>query len=373
MATVSASPAAIFRSLKKEQRTLLFDEVDTIFGKNRKDDGSEDLRALLNAGHRRGATIPRCVGPKHDVTDFPVFAAVALAGLGDLPDTVMSRSIPIRMRRRLASENVDPFRRRLELPVATALRNQLIEWCAEVSEDLDGAWPDMPEGVTDRAADVWEPLFAIADLARGHWPEKARTACTVLVKVVESRESSLGIKLLSDIRHVFAKADSEQMSSSDLLDSLNKLEESPWADLRGKPLNARGLAYRLHQYGVRPHQFRTGEARTIKIRGYSINGSDGDGGGLGDAFSRYLAPISIDESAISGTAGTTGTEHVSPSHFGPQNGVIAGTSTSAGFPFEAMTRDVPDVPVVPIRRGPEFKDESGSVESFDLDALLEGT
>ncbi len=383
MPSVSASPAAIFRSLANGQRTLLFDEVDTIFGTNRKDDGSEELRALLNAGHRRGATIPRCVGPMHAVADFPVFAAVALAGLGDLPDTVMSRSIPIRMRRRLASESVEPFRRRLELPVGIVLRDRLASWCDQVSEALYEAWPEMPDGVTDRAADVWEPLLAIADLAGGHWPETARTACTVLVKVVESRESSLGIKLLSDIRQVFAKADAERMSSSDLLDSLNKLDESPWADLRGKPLNARGLASRLHKYGVRPHQFRTGEAREIKIRGYSINGSDGDGGGLGDAFSRYLATIAIEESATGGTAGTAGTEHVRPSRFAPQSGVSAGTSESAVSPVEAMTWVVPLVPEVPDKRRPESKDESGSVsfpdgennrtfEQFDLDALLEG-
>jgi hypothetical protein len=85
---LSASPAAVFRTLENEQTTLLMDEVDAIFSRRRgADDGAEDLRALLNAGHRKGATIPRCVGPRHEVRKFPVYAAVALAGLGDLPDT----------------------------------------------------------------------------------------------------------------------------------------------------------------------------------------------------------------------------------------------------------------------------------------------
>ena len=45
-----------------------------------------------NSGHRRGATIPRCVGKMQSVVEFPVFAATALAGLGDLPDTLMSQA-----------------------------------------------------------------------------------------------------------------------------------------------------------------------------------------------------------------------------------------------------------------------------------------
>lgn len=37
-----------------------------------------------------------------------------------------------------------------------------------------GLTPVMP--VEDRAADTWEPLVAVADLAGGAWPEAARAA-----------------------------------------------------------------------------------------------------------------------------------------------------------------------------------------------------
>ena len=101
---LNVSSAAVFRTLSQKQVTLLFDEVDAIWSKRGKDDNHEDLRALLNAGYKKGATIPRCVGPKHEVTNFPVFGAVALAGLGDLPDTIMSRAVIVRMRRRAPTE-----------------------------------------------------------------------------------------------------------------------------------------------------------------------------------------------------------------------------------------------------------------------------
>ncbi len=186
-----------------------------------------------------------------------MFAAAALAGLGDLPDTLMTRSVIIRMRRRLPSEKVEPFRRRLHEPEGSELNAMLADWCDRVSDQVAAAWPDMPDGVSDRPADVWEPLLSIADAAGGHWPDAARDACKELVKVGQSREASLGVKLLADLRFVFGDADS--LWTKTILTALHKIKESPWGDLRGKPLDARGLAWRLGLYGVHSKKVRIGD------------------------------------------------------------------------------------------------------------------
>ena len=78
MLVLSPSVAAIFRSLANEQITLLFDETDAIFNNRGSDGNNEDLRSLINSGYKKGATIPRCVGPRHVVESFKVFAATAL-------------------------------------------------------------------------------------------------------------------------------------------------------------------------------------------------------------------------------------------------------------------------------------------------------
>jgi hypothetical protein len=274
---LSASPAAIFRTLEAEQATLLMDEVDAIFGRRRgADDGAEDLRALLNAGHRKGATIPRCVGPRHDVAKFPVYAAVALAGLGDLPDTLMTRSVIVRMRRRGPGETIQPFRRRLHVGEGEALRVQLAEWAVSVADDIEIAWPTMPDGIEDRPADVWEPLLAIADAAGGNWPRRAREACVELCKVAVSREASLGIRLLTDLRHVFG--DWDALATETILERLRDLDEAPWGDLHGKPLDARGLARRLRQYEV--------TSIKVKVDGRALKGYRREH--LWDAWQRYL-------------------------------------------------------------------------------------
>jgi Protein of unknown function (DUF3631) len=277
--TFSATPASIFRSLKKRQRTILFDEADTIFRRGVKTDGSEDLRALLNAGHRRGAKIPRCIGPTYEVEEFPVFAAVVLSGLGDLPETLMSRSIVIRMRRRLESEKVDEFRSAEVAPVGADLQERLARWC-ELAEDRVGeSRPKLPPGVADRQADVWEPLIAIADVAGGHWPEAARRACLELVRASASQGASLRLKLLEDIRGVWRDAEAT-LTTKELLRRLVELEESPWANLRNRELDARGLADRLRPLGVTSRKIKFGE---MSLRGYRR--SD-----FVEAFERYLPP-----------------------------------------------------------------------------------
>src|SRR4026207_1852902 len=58
---VNVSPAYLFRKVADENGapTLLFDEIDTVFGPRAKD--NEEIRGLLNAGHRKGAVAGRCV------------------------------------------------------------------------------------------------------------------------------------------------------------------------------------------------------------------------------------------------------------------------------------------------------------------------
>lgn len=95
MMTANMSASALFRSLNSDEgtATLLFDEVDTIFGAKTKDN-NEDLRGLINSGHRRGVMTRRArpAGVKVVIDEFESFAAVAMAGIGDLPDTILNRS-----------------------------------------------------------------------------------------------------------------------------------------------------------------------------------------------------------------------------------------------------------------------------------------
>jgi hypothetical protein len=98
---VNVSPAYLFRKVASEagRPIILYDEVDTVFEPKAKD--NEEICGLLNAGHRRGAVAGRCVvrGKLVETEELPAYCAVALAGIGDLPDTILTRSVIVRMRR----------------------------------------------------------------------------------------------------------------------------------------------------------------------------------------------------------------------------------------------------------------------------------
>jgi hypothetical protein len=294
LAVMNATTAAIFRLLAEEQATVLFDEVDAIFGS--KAGNYEDLRALLNAGYRRGATVARVVGEgkKMRTERFQVFAATALAAIGDLPDTIESRAIIIPMRRRAPGEQVDPFRRRRVVQDVADVRARLTEWAATSTPSLTNAEPEMPEQLEDRAADIWEPLLAIADLAGAEWATRGRDAAIHVVKGRVADDASIGVRLLADIQTVFASHD--RMSSAALCIGLNAMAESGWAGWNAdKGINQRDLAKRLKGFGIGSKVLRLPDNTTP--RGYMR-------ADLSDAFARYLRvppPISGATRATSAT------------------------------------------------------------------------
>jgi hypothetical protein len=281
--TVSATPAALFRLVALGPITILFDEVDAIF--NPKNGGNnEDLRGLLNAGYKRSATIARCVGDTKNmkVERFPVYAPAALAGIaGALPSTITTRAITIHMRRRRPDEPVEPFRERQVTQDAKPLHDQLAAWIDATASQLADTVPDMPEGVIDRAAEIWEPLLAIADTAGDHWPTTARNACRHFTLDTSHHITSTGVRLLADLRDIFTHAGTHRMRTTDILPALHNLDEAPWADLDGKPLDPRRLARLLDRFNVKPALFKiNGEP----MKGYQTTGEHG----LADAWDRYL-------------------------------------------------------------------------------------
>ncbi|MFJ7421484.1 DUF3631 domain-containing protein [Streptomyces uncialis] len=308
--TVNASPNALFRLVEAPEGppTLLFDEIDTVFGPKAGD--NEPVRGFLNSGYRRGGKSLRCVGDGSNQTAawFSSFCAVAMAGLGSLPDTILTRSVIIRMRKRAPNEKVEPYRRRIHEQQGHALRDELAKWADTVRDQIAHAWPAMPDGVSDRPADVWEPLLAVADAAGGDWPERARAACVELIRAAtENDETSLGIRLLTDLRdHVFPGAD--RMPTAAILERLLGMDDAPWADLDGRPLTARLLSRMLSDYV-------TTDNKPIKPRSIRTNSGVPKGyyaADMTDAWSRYCPPPPTPPatSATSATPQVSATEPV---------------------------------------------------------------
>lgn len=303
--TLSTTTAALYRRLAAAEEagqpplTVLQDEADAIFGKTVTPQ-AEDLRALYNSGYRRGATVDRCEGDasRMRVREFPVWSPVALAGLaGRMPDTITSRGVTLHMRRRRPDQNVADFRERDAKVEAAPIVEILQQWADTKHDALSASRPPMPRGVTDRPAEIWEPLLAVANEAGGEWPARARAACTYFVVDAASDDEklSLGQRLLRDLRELLAREDVTAMWSSEIITKLCSDPESEWRDLWGKSLDQRRLAKELGRYGVKPKTVRIGLATS---RGYDTEGVNG----LGQAWVHWLAPDAADTSETANTS-----------------------------------------------------------------------
>jgi hypothetical protein len=280
MEAANISPPALFRALAGDvPSTLLFDEIDGTFGPKARE--NDDLRSLVNAGYRRGAKAYRCVGEgaKQKVEPFEVFGPKALAGIGKLPETIADRSIPIRLHRRSRSEPVERGRYRTIAAAAEPLRELLALWAGGAVGELRKAEPGLPDELDDRAQDGAEPLLAIADMAGGDWPQRARAALIELHSQKPDEGDSWGVQLLAGIRAAFG--DEERLSTEDVLDRLKVDPEAPWAGWNeGKGLSPRGLANLLRPYEIKSKQTRFGEETR---KGYLREQFE-------DAWQRYLPP-----------------------------------------------------------------------------------
>ncbi len=254
--TVNATIAAVVRSIGEDPPTLLVDEADTLWGTRKQADANEDLRGLLNAGHQRNRPMLRWDITTRSLDQLDTFAMALLAAIGELPDTIMDRAVVIRMRRRAPGEHVDPYRTRRDAPPLHELRQRLGAWTRTHLDELHRATPEMP--LEDRAADTWEPLVAIADLAGGDWPQRARDAAATMTgaEAQHEEDTSAGVRLLADLRAVFDAAGADALYTTSILDALHKLEDAPWADWYGHPLASKDLSKLLRPFDVRPKDVR---------------------------------------------------------------------------------------------------------------------
>ncbi len=65
-----------------------------------------------------------------------------------------------------------------------------------------------------------------------------------------------------DLRAVFGNR--EALATKTILDQLIQIEDAPWADMRGKPLDARALSRHLEEYGIKREQVRFSSSMTGK-------------------------------------------------------------------------------------------------------------
>jgi hypothetical protein len=280
MVGANITTAVLFRCIDTMHPTLFIDEIDTFLKKN------IEIQGLINAGHTRtSAYVWRLVGDNHEPKQFSVWAPKAFAGINlpkHLSEATLSRGIVINMRRKLANEAVIRIRR-TDKANFEVLKSKLARFAQDYSDLIRNTQIDLPDELSDRDQDNWEPLLTIAQCAGNEWLKVATEAALNLSK--SENVLSINTELLSDIREIFAAQHEGKISSADLIEKLVKDTEAPWVTWnRGKPLGARQLAKLLEPYGIKTKNLKFGLYNTLK--GFELAQFE-------DAFARYLAPADL--------------------------------------------------------------------------------
>jgi Protein of unknown function (DUF3631) len=259
------TPAALFRTIDLLRPTLFIDEADTLAT-------SKAFRAVLNSGYRVGGSVARADGR------YVTYCPKLLAGIAGrkLPITgaTLSRCVEIPMARKAPGERAERFRHRVADSDCAPLRAELVRWAAERLAVLSVAEPAVPGDLSDRQAECWEPLLAIADDLGGDWPERARTAAMALAKRAAAPPDD-GTQIIADLAMVWQSVDGERAHTAVLAAQRNALEERHFH----APLSAHELSVWLGRFDIRPlpNPFRHGGKLA---RGYARSAFE-------DAFSRY--------------------------------------------------------------------------------------
>jgi hypothetical protein len=256
--------AVLFRVVDQQQPTLLLDEVDTYLHQ------ADELRGLLNAGHKRGSRAYRCEGGGNTIRAFRAFAPAALAGIGTLPPTLHDRSILIPLTEVQAGHSLSRFDE-TRTDLEKTLARKLARWAKDNFATLAACDPPLPPSAFNRLADNWRPIFAVAQTVGGHWPQRALDAFVQLnQKPVVVQD--LGLALLADIQLIFAQSGANRLFSTALVHSLRSLPNRPWSHLRTinhQPLilTQKRLSLLLAGFDIHPKLVRIGQNRG---KGYEL-------------------------------------------------------------------------------------------------------
>jgi hypothetical protein len=246
--------AGIFRAIEAWRPTLLMDEADTWMK------ADDEMAGILNSGHtRRTAKVLRVQEKNGELTPalFSTWSPMVIAGIGTQRDTLMSRSVIISLRRKLPTEMVARLPSDLN-ERSVDLRRQAARWATDNAITLAAMTIEPPECGNDRRRDNFTPVWRVAQLLGGAWPDRIASAYIASSHAAEDDDEPASVLMLRDLMEKFgAHRDATALPSCDLVFALIEMEERPWSDWRhGRPITAQSIAKLMKPFGVRPSNTR---------------------------------------------------------------------------------------------------------------------
>ena len=202
---------ALVHSVGAAHDTVALDEVDVFFGGGQ-GERKAAARAIINAGYRGSGAYRRMY--KGEAQIVPCFGALMMAGLGKIGTNGALEATLQRCHRVVMQKAAPGFRPprwdRQAQYAAKIISERMTLWASQNLDDLGSHVPDVPDYLSPREAELWEPLLSIADLVGGDWPELARQACEEMIASGgQPPEDQDKLRELDDIMNGWGSMDSE--------------------------------------------------------------------------------------------------------------------------------------------------------------------
>ena len=302
---------ALFRSIDACGPTLFIDEADTFLA------GNSTMRGIINSGNTwrtayvlrlsRAKGKSKSVESRRELGDFSssrdgerghpkgwtpseghdsglerysCWCPKAIAMIGKVPDTVADRSIVVSMVRKLVTEKREP----LAALNVSDIKAKCARFALDQRDAIGQSEKIHGEGLNDRAADTFDPLYVIARLAGSEWEQKLHAAALALCAGGVQATGAIA-ELLLDIHTIFLFTEQKKMFTRGLLACLQEDEFALKANaLNYLTLDECGLSDALRPYGIKSSTIRIGKD---VMRGYLAED-------FSDAVARYVPKADVE-------------------------------------------------------------------------------
>jgi hypothetical protein len=225
-AWVSVSGASMFRTIELHRPTLLIDQVEKLATV---DESARDLIAILDAGYKKGARVPRMTGKNHDIIlEFSVYCPKVLACVGKLKGGLLDRCIVNDLDRKPSGLKLESARTKAIAGTAKALRDACEAYAVQQRENLirlyeeepnEGYWP----ALADREQELFGPLLFHARVA-GIEQEALKVARAFSGRKLDIQSQEKDFSLARELCDVLEVFKDERFSSKGILYQLQKRE-----------------------------------------------------------------------------------------------------------------------------------------------------
>jgi hypothetical protein len=278
----SMTPSTLFRVINPDPKkyyppsdpfippTIIFDEAESLSS-----EAAGTMRSVLNAGYRKGQSVPRTIGQQ--VIQFQVYCPKVFILIGDVYDTLRDRSIIIDMKRGDSPKRFLYDEAQREGAVLRAEIKASLQ--APAPDEIDSAYHNQrAQFLSDRDEEIWLPLFAICKtFAPNRLRELQRIAVDLSAMKTADKKAYKNLDLFESKSEqneyaeraaidLLAVINGEKaISTAEAVAKLRDLDLSPWRTYRGGGIDQHLLSDLLAGIGIPSVNVRFGKS---VLKGY---------------------------------------------------------------------------------------------------------